>query len=217
MKHEPLLNMLERTDLFHEAISKVLGNLPRDSSTRGKLTTLFLALAERHWLSHRVLMASGLTHSAIPLMRLQFEATVKGFWVKFAAREAWIEKVATQETRDGRPVEPKWKSIAELLDDLGKTAHPLIGVQLAEFRDSNLRPLHAFIHSGVLALSTLSGGLPESFCCELVRIANGLSSLSATLIAEMSSETTGDADARYALLQAQLDHLDCLPAIREAG
>lgn len=216
MDSKALFQLLERTDLFHEALSKVLGNLPSDSSTRGKLTTLFLALAERHWLSLRVLMGSGLPHSAIPLMRLQSEATVKAFWVRFAAGEPWLEKVARQKVKDGRPLEPKWKSMAELLDDLGKTAHPLIGVQLTEFRDSNLRPLHAFIHSGVLALSTLSDGLPERFCCQMVRIATGLASLSATLTAEMSCETTGEAEARYALAQVQLDFLDCLPRIREA-
>jgi hypothetical protein len=205
--------LIEESHLLHQELGEALDGHQHDGSARGKLTTVFLSLSQQHALAFRCLMAGRLTHSAIPLMRLQFEATVKGFWVNYSASGEWIGRAGTVELKNSRPVEPPNKSIADMLKALQRTAHPLVGVQLKEFEENNLRPLNSFIHSGISALSTLHCGLPESFCCQLVRISNGLAGLGATLMAEMS----GTVEAIHAVLAAQAAHLNCMPAIRAAG
>ena len=205
--------LVEESHLLHGELWQVLRGSHNDGTSRGKLATIFLELASQHALAFRCLMVDALTHSAIPLLRLQFEATVKGFWVKYAADEEWIRRAGNVELKNGRPVEPPQVTLPDMLKALQDTAHPLIGVQLSEFKESNLKPLHSFVHSGISALSTLRCGLPDEFCCDVVRLSNGLAGLGATLLAEMAL----DEQVRLAVLTVQLNHLNCMPKVRAAG
>ncbi|MBB3227581.1 hypothetical protein FHW69_002204 [Luteibacter sp. Sphag1AF] len=205
--------LIEESHVLHAELWEALDECHPTGTPRGKIATIFLELAQQHALAFRCLMAGGLTHSAIPLLRLQFEATVKGFWVNYAATDDWIGKASTVVLKNNRPVEPPGRTINEMLTALQQTAHPLVGVQLREFETSNLKPLNSFIHSGISALSTLHRGLPESFLCQIVRISNGLAGLCATLLAEMSNS----AEANHALFEVQAAHMACMPNIRAAG
>jgi len=51
-------------------------------------------------------MAEGLSHSAIALLRLQFQATLKGFWAHFSATDNWVEKAGVIREVNGHFVEP---------------------------------------------------------------------------------------------------------------
>src|SRR4051812_559391 len=90
--HPDVIHVLRSTLDFESAMMAVFDGQTTDGTPRSKLTAIFLGLAHEHWLGLRVLMAEGLSHSAIGLLRLQFEATLKGFWVQFAATDNWIEK-----------------------------------------------------------------------------------------------------------------------------
>ena len=208
-----LNTLIDESNQLHGELCSVLEDCHHDGTPRCSVGTIFLELAQQHALAFRCLISKGLTHSAIPLLRLQFEATVKGFWVHCAATDEWIGKAATVVLKDNRPVEPPPHTIHEMLTALQQNAHPFIGVQLREFEASNLKPLNSFIHSGISALSTLHRGLPASCLCQIVRISNGLASLGATLLAEMSNSV----DAKHALFAVQTAHLECLPKIRGAG
>ncbi|SEV96577.1 hypothetical protein [Luteibacter sp. 329MFSha] len=210
---EELEALIEESHQLHAELWEALEGCHHDGTARGKVSTIFLELAQQHAFAFRCLMAGRLTHSAIPLLRLQFEATVKGFWVNYAATDEWIGKAATVVLKDNRPVEPPGKTVNEMLTALQKTAHPLVGIQLREFEQSNLKPLNSFIHSGISALSTLHRGLPDSFLCQIVRISNGLAGLGATLLAEMANSV----EANHALFAVQAAHLGCMPKIRAAG
>jgi len=205
--------LIEESHQLHAELWEALEGCHHDGTPRGKVGTIFLELAQQHSLAFRCLMAGALTHSAIPLLRLQFESTVKGFWVNYAATDDWIGKAATVVLKNNRPAEPPGRTINEMLMALQHTAHPLVGVQLREFEQSNLKPLNSFIHSGISALSTLHSGLPESFLCQIVRISNGLAGLGATLLAEIANNV----DASHALFAVQAAHLGCMPKIRAAG
>lgn len=208
-----LAALIEESHVLHAELWDALEGCHHDGSRRGKVATIFLELTQQHALAFRCLMAGGLTHSAIPLLRLQFEAMVKGFWVKYAAPDKWVDRASVVELKNNRPVEPAEVKIADMIKSLQATAHPLVGVQLVEFKESHLRPLNSFIHSGISALSTFHRGLPETFCCQIVRISNGLTGLGATLLAEMS----GSVSANHALFAVQAARLNCMPKIRAAG
>jgi hypothetical protein len=205
--------LINESHQLHAEIGEALEGCRHDGTSRRNLCTTFLWLAQQHSFAFRCLLAGELTHSAIPLLRLQFEATVKGFWVNYAATDDWIEKAATVVLKDNRPVEPPSKTINEMLKALQQTAHPLVGTQLREFEASNLKPLNSFIHSGISALSTLHRGLPEPFLCQIVRISNGLTALGATLFVEMSCSV----EAQHALFAVQAAYLGCMPTVRAAG
>ena len=135
--------LVDESHLLHQELCDVLEGHQHDGSDRGRLTTVFLDLSQQHWLAFRCLMGAGLTHSAIALLRLQFEATVKGFWVRYAASDEWIGRAGKVELKDKRPIEPPSKTIAEMLKAIQRTAHPLIGEQLKEFEEVHLKPLNS--------------------------------------------------------------------------
>ena len=70
----------------------VISAAPFQDTSRARLAFLFLGLGHEHWASLRELLAQGYNHSAIALMRLQFEAVLKAFWVSHAATEEWATR-----------------------------------------------------------------------------------------------------------------------------
>lgn len=130
-----LEHVLERTEAFEAAVLPHISNQPFLDTPCAKLTTVLLGLAHEHWVAQRGLMHAGLFHPAIALLRLQFEATLKAFWVAHAATDGWVSQMSTVSLResDGRVREPKLPSIGELVKDIERTAPPRAAALLSLF------------------------------------------------------------------------------------
>lgn len=204
-----LLNVLDLTDAFETAVLPLIDRVPFDDTPRAKLAMVFLGLAHGHWMAQPGLMGAGIVHPAIALLRLQFEATLKAFWVAHAAGDGWIERMGTVRARDsdGRIHEPDVPTIGELLKDLERTAPPRGAALLALFKSIAWRELNSFVHGGTLALSNLAHGMPESFLVQMLRNANGVWGLGAMLAAAQLTDKT----QVLRMVAAQHAHRECLP------
>jgi hypothetical protein len=120
--HPDVVNVLRLSLDFESDMMAVFDGATTGGTPRSKLSTIFLDLSHEHWLSLRVLMGDGLNHLAIGLLRLQFEATLKGFWVKFAATDHWIERAGVIREFNGHLVEPELPKVGEMLKDVERTA-----------------------------------------------------------------------------------------------
>lgn len=169
----------------------------------------FLGIGHEHWSAHRGLMAAGLFHPAIALLRLQFEVTLKGFWVSHAAPDRWIETMGTVRLRqsDGRAFEPDVPGIGELLKDLERTAPPPAVALLSLFKSIAWRELNSFVHGGALALSNLVHPMPEAFLVQILRNANGVWAMGMMLAASHLQ----DKGQVLLVAAAQHAHRECLP------
>lgn len=78
--HPDILTVLEHTKAFEHALLAPINPVPFEDTERARLTMVFLGLAHEHWVAIRSLAGLGLNHSAIALIRLQFESTLKAFW-----------------------------------------------------------------------------------------------------------------------------------------
>ncbi|MGF6492198.1 hypothetical protein ABIE56_000351 [Luteibacter sp. 621] len=204
-----LADVLAHTEAFAAAVLPLIDRVPFDDTPRAKLTMAFLGLAHEHWMAQRALMGAGLFHSAIALLRLQFEATLKAFWVAHAATDHWIARMGTVRVRDsdGRIQEPDVPSIGELLKDLERTAPPRAAALLALFKSIAWRELNSFVHGGTLALSNLAHGMPEPFLVQMLKNANGVWGLGMVLAAAQLTDKT----QVMRVIAAQHAHRDCLP------
>jgi hypothetical protein len=205
--HPELFDVLRHTLDFETDDSAVFYGAATDGSPRSKLTTIFLGLAHEHWLSLRVLMTEGLSHSAIGLLRLQFEATLKGFWVHFVATDPWIEKAGVICEINDKLVEPDLPNVGEMLKDVERTAPPNAFTLLNQFKRVAWRQLNSYVHGGMHALANFGGEFPAAFLVQIVANANGVYGLAATLAASLSTDPK-----RIQLIVAmQLAHPECLP------
>ncbi|WP_448110032.1 DUF6988 family protein [Luteibacter jiangsuensis] len=204
-----LADLLGQTGQFETAVLAVIDRAPFDDTPRAKLTMAFVGLAHEHWMAQRGLISAELFHSAIALLRLQFEATLKAFWVAHAAADGWIEKMGSLRVRDsdGRVHEPDMPSIVDLLKELERTAPPRVSVLLSLFKSIAWRELNSFVHGGTLALSTLVQQLPEPFLAQMLRNANGVWGMAAMLAASQLR----DKSRMLQVVNAQHAYRDCLP------
>ncbi len=205
--HPEVISVLRRTLDFETDITAVFDGATTDGTPRAKLTTIFLGLAHEHWLSLRVLMAEGLSHSAIGLLRLQFEATLKGFWVHFVATDTWIEKAGVIREVNDQLVEPDVPSVREMLKDIERTAPPKAFALLDQFKSVAWRQLNSYVHGGMHALANFGGEIPATFLVQIVTNANGVYGLAATLAGSIST----DPQRIQFAIAAQLAHPECLP------
>ncbi|TPG04130.1 hypothetical protein EAH88_18655 [Rhodanobacter glycinis] len=205
--HPEVVNVLRHTLKFETDITAVFDGATTDGSPRSKLTTTFLGLAHEHWLSLRVLMAEGLSHSAIGLLRLQFEATLKGFWVHFVATDPWIEKASVIREVNDHLVEPDLPNVSEMLKDVERAAPPKAFALLDQFKSVAWRQLNSFVHGGMHALANFGGEFPAAFLVQIVANANGVYGLAATLAGSLST----DPQRIQRAIVAQRAHPECLP------
>lgn len=204
--HPDVIHVLRSTLDFESAMMAVFDGQTTDGTPRSKFTTIFLGLAHEHWLGLRVLMAEGLSHSGIGLLRLQFEATLKGFWVRFAATDHWIEKAGVIREVNGHLVEPELPKIGEMLKDVERTA-PAKAFSLDQFRTIAWRQLNSYVHGGMHALANLGGQIPAHFLVQIVTNANSVYGLATTLAGSLST----DPQCVHRAVAVQFAHPACLP------
>jgi len=204
-----LRDVLTLTDAFERDVLPAVNQAPFEGTPRAKLTMVFLGLAHEHWCAQRGLLDAGFNHPAIALLRLQFEATLKAFWIAHAATDRWIERMGTVRVRDsdGRVSEPDLPKVGGLLKDLERTAPPRAAELLALFKSIAWRELNSFVHGGTLALSNLAHGMAEPFLVQMLRNANGVWGLGMVLAAAQLT----DKAQMFRVVAAQRAHRDCLP------
>lgn len=206
--HPEILAVLDRTETFAEALLTPINRVPFQDTDRAKLSMIFLGLAHEHWVAIRSLAGLGLNHSAIAIIRLQFEATLKAFWVWHAASDHWIEQCAVvKKGLDGSVIEPPPRRTDALFKDIERTAPPDIHALLMQFKTVAWKELNSYVHGGVHALANVGREQPASFIVQLVCNSNGVAGLGAMLGASL----TGDANRVDAVLAAQYAHIDVLP------
>lgn len=205
--HPEVSHILRHTLNFEVDIVAAFDGATTDGSPRSRLTTIFLGLAHEHWLSLRVLMADGLNHSGIGLLRLQFEATLKAFWVRFAAADSWIEKIGVIREVNHQLVEPDLPVVGKMLKDVERTAPPKAFALLDQFKSVAWRQLNSYVHGGMHALANLGGAFPAAFLVQIVANANGVYGLAATLAASLSN----DPQRVQLAIASQFAHPECLP------
>jgi len=204
-----LSHVLKLTEAFETTVLPLVDRVPLDDTNRAKLAMVHVGLAHEHWAAQRTLMASGLFHPAIALLRLQFEATLKAFWVAHAAPEGWIERMGTVRLResDGRVFEPDVPKVGELLKDLERTAPPRASALLLLFKSIAWRELNSFVHGGALALSNLVHTMPEPFLVQILKNANGVWGMGMMLAASQLQ----DKSRVLQVVAAHHAHRECLP------
>lgn len=158
--HARLGRFLDGCAALDRDVELLLGAAWNTSSTRNIITMGFCRAALEHAISQRVLLGAGHHGTALALVRLHFEATVRAAWVQIGAKEDWLDKF-TEPVPDGCLKEPSLgPPIPSMLDAIESIAPDMAteGRRLYE----TVKVMHSFVHGGAhLVVHALRGYPPD--------------------------------------------------------
>lgn len=208
---EKLLQLIERTAVFHERVQQHVQTLTPYPDVR--FITAFQSglLSLEHAVSALVLFEQGLFSSAIALTRPQFESLVRGIWLLHAASENWVTKLSEPLTMESAKRANEGESLAEMLKQLEANPDAPAGIvaQLREFKEVAWKAMSSYTHGGLHPLSRTMSGYPAQLIYDVIRNGNAVVALSAQLLAILSGNPQNMAPVR----QMHTDFMDILPIV----
>lgn len=157
------------------------------SSARHVVTMGFCRASFEHAVSQRVLIGTGQHGTALALMRLHFETTVRAAWVLLAAKDEWISKF-TEPVQDGSLKEPSMgPPIPSMLDAVEFVASDMAaeGRRLYE----TVKVMHSFVHGGAHLVVYALRGYPSDKLIDVLRNRNLLCLMLCNVIVVASGRT----------------------------
>jgi hypothetical protein len=140
------------------------------SSRRQAIAFGFCSAAFEHAYSQRLLIGVGHTGTALALMRLHFEATVRAAWVLLGAPEAWLEKFiqpvppgSLDEPQLGPPIPSMLDAVEAHAPDMAIEGRRLYGT---------VKVMHSFVHGGAHLVAHSFRGYPPDKLIDVLRNRN---------------------------------------------
>ncbi|ENU92080.1 MULTISPECIES: DUF6988 family protein [Acinetobacter] len=155
-----------------------------DCGPRLELVEQCINISIEHSIGVNLLLSTDLTMQGMVLLRAQFEAVVRAYWLMFIAENSEISVLNFSWTLEEQYLNPKIPMAHDMLELLLKAnldAHGII-LQLKEFKEINLKVLHSFVHTGKHAFTRQQIGFDENLVIQLMRISNNLTSTAAQLL-----------------------------------
>ena len=157
------------------------------SSARHVITMGFCRAALEHAVSQRVLLGAGYHGTALALVRLHFETTVRAAWVQFGATEDWVSRF-TQPVPVGSLNEPTLgPPIPSMLDSIEARA-PDMALECRRLYQT-VKVMHSFVHGGAHLVTHALRGYPIDKLVEVLRNRNLLCLMLCNVIIGSSGKT----------------------------
>jgi hypothetical protein len=210
--HAALDALLQRSIDLHQALAGYLTRAAFDDTLHTELTLSTAKVALEHGVSVAVLVEAGHLSSANAVLRTQLEATVRSAWLLYVASDEWLagymEKAARNPMKDPGSA-PGMDDMIRGIERKAAEGRAPVGVapQLKVFKEGAWGPLNSFVHSGIHPTTLQATGYPLDGSLGTLMNANGLSIVSAMLIAVLSE----DVDVANGIKDAQVSFLDCCP------
>ena len=198
---------LERSNDLYAIIMHEVYLIEHNSSFRNTLTKCLSGISIEHSNSLMVLMSANNYTTAVSLLRLQYEAVVRGMWLHFAAKETFLDKYAAP--IDIKKLPPDFPTITDMIDDITKGPVKGPGEMLKDFKDVTWTGMNSYVHNGFLPIERFLNGYPNELLVQIVQSSNALNIMNAMVLARMGDDMT-----RVNLVKSlQVDFQDCLPKL----
>lgn len=173
------------------------------SSSRLAICFGFCRAALEHAVSQRMLIGAGHTGTALALMRLHFEATVRAAWTLLGASDGWLSKFtepvppgSLDEPQLGPPIPAMLDAIERHAPDIAAEGRRLYGT---------VKVMHSFVHGGAHLVAHAFRGYPPERLIDVLRNRNLLCLMLCNVIVVASarpelSGSVGRLSRRHALV-----------------
>lgn len=206
-------NLLERSAAFEAAMSAMIGgpeisvfeNSPRALACAGACT-----LSIEHAATLRIAFAAFAPNSGTALLRLQYEALLRGAWALYAATDAQLTKLDQPLDSEAAHGAKNLPGALEMLESLRPRVPTGLFEPLRQFRLVSWGALNSFVHSGIHPLKRTADGFPKLLAAQIIQNSNGVMHLTYRLLAIVM----GRQDLLHRITAAYRSFEDCLPAVR---
>ena len=192
---------------MEDEINRFLALKPSGGSPRLNASRILCGIALEHAESAKILIASRNFTSAVGLLRLQYEALVRAMWLRYAAPELAVQKLAAEFTHAAVKRADRQPTLSDMLIHIEGKAPTAAIDMLLEFKEYSWKPLNSFVHSGMHAINRHSNGYPTELLEQTLKASNGVSLMVGMLLVILS----GDLTQNGKIPQVKAEFADCLP------
>lgn len=212
-----LARLLSRSAELHDSMVGVLGDdysICDDETPRFDLAFDSCHVAWDHAAAVLVLIEHELVTPTIALIRLQYESTLRAAWLLYAATPDHLDKLAALLDKDAEDAASKLPGAKQMLDAIGRAgaegrAPVAAHAMLTALRETNWGTLNSYVHGGIHPIQRAAAGYPEAMIDRVVRMSNGVFTISGMLLAILS----GQRERAAKVSTIQRDFADCLPEL----
>lgn len=208
-KPPPLDEMIEGSAALHVDIRAHLDGTELDTSHRTDIAAVLCGLTFEHAHSMLVLIAEENASSALALVRVQFEALVRAFWIHFAATDERIAKVLEPHAPD-LSVEPDvFPTVSKMLVHLEGKAPPTVVHSLTVYKSMAWNAMNSYTHGSLRPMIRFRNGYAPELLSQTLQNANGAQMFAAMLLAQLSN----DVDTVNGVVAISRKHASVLPPL----
>lgn len=204
-----IIELLQRSDAFHEHLDGLIQASPpvQFGQARYSVSAANALIAIEHAIAARQCFGNTLYQSATALIRLQFEALVRGAWALYVATDESIDAMNAPLDAASDQSARKLPGATSMLKALAGRAPAGLTSPLEHFYSSAWHGLNAYVHTGIHPVRRRIEGYPIELAVQQVRHGNGLLHLSYRLLAGL----TGSSELMAKVTDAWKAHPTCLP------
>ena len=183
--------LLDRSDTFHNSLRLILiGNddhaIPPGDRTNAAFSYGRIAL--EHGSAFQHLLAVDNPAPALALVRLQYEAVLRGSWILYAAPATWLEDFKSQGAH-GRKETTLFPKVFEMLDQLDMSpAESVLPQSLRALKDRAWDALNSYTHGGLRLMVRALDGFEPALLMWMLRTTNSLCYVAAQLICHVAND-----------------------------
>jgi len=180
--------LLARSDAFTQhlfLLAAQFGTARNDSRARPAAAACELSL--EHAQALRILLTHSAANAACALLRVQYEALLRGSWILYAASDVEVDRAGADLTPDAQRSAQSLANAKAMLSDLERAlaAQPgLVGLvqPLQEIRKASWTAMNSFVHAGLHPLQRKEEGFPLLLAEQVVRHSNAMMHLAVRLL-----------------------------------
>jgi hypothetical protein len=147
---------------------------PQQEIGRAELCLAALLLSLEHAAVLREALAGGAPSSGAALFRLQFEALLRGAWIRFAASDVQLTKLAQPISEQSEQTAKSLPGNQDMMSSITASAPRGLVEPLAQFNDDIRHPLNSYVHAGLHPIRRRLHGFPSDLVFLMLRQSNQL-------------------------------------------
>ncbi len=202
--------LIQRSVELEEALAILLDIPPYDDTDRILSSKIMCSVSMEHAQSLKILVGASNFTSAVSLARLQYEALVRAMWLFYSATDLAISKISNRLTHENERKANNLPMLSEMIKQLDGKAPTIAVDMLNEFKHYSWKSLSSYIHGGIHAINRHSQGYPLQLIDQVIRMSNGLSTMTAMMLAILS----GNGLIVDKIRKIQFEFKDCLPDLK---
>lgn len=201
--------MFARSAELLDHVLALLDGRPAYPTQRCEAAFVACGVAFEHAHGLRMLFEQGCPTTAMSVLRLQFEALVRGIWILYAAPDDAIEKLTAELTIESQKAASKLPMLADMVKAILVSAPAEVSSMVVQFKEISWAAMNSYVHAGTHSILRHRDGYPIPLVLQVMQNTNGLVSMTGMLAAIV----TGDAEVIGPMRSVQTQFRDCLPAL----